>query len=372
MRGRWRIIATSGSETEIGGDLMVLGPVLVRRFCLLVILAFAIVNSAASQIAGGLNETNATRLGGNSIVVGTVFWPSGKPVNTRIGLRLSSPTGGDFITTTDDRGQFVFSGLVAGNYTITIEGERDFEPVVQQVEVIQSRSASPESYSVMIRLRDKAPTNARPGVVSSVSARVPKHATEIYRKAVEIAKTGDHQGAIEQLKLSIAAYPEYAVALNELGVQYLRLNELEKAEEAFNSALKIEPLAAEPLVNRGIALFRLKRYADAEPLLRRAIESREHAAIAHYYLGRLFTNTERYDEAEKEFKAALAIDSKQMNEAHRMLANLFIVNGDAPRAVEELEIYLKLVPRAPDADNLRKVMNQLKSSMTPPPKTKPL
>jgi len=98
----------------------------------------------------------------------------------------------------------------------------------------------------------------------------------------------------------------------------------------------------------------------------------EHAAIAHYYLGRLFTNTEKYDEAEKEFKAALAIDSKQMNEAHRMLANLFIVNGDAPRAVEELEIYLKLMPRAPDADNLRKVMNQLKSSMTPPPNTKPL
>jgi hypothetical protein len=55
-----------------------------------------------------------------------------------------------------------------------------------------------------------------------------------------------------------------------------------------------------------------------------------------------------------------------------MLANLYIAKGDDMKAVSEIEIYLKLVPDAPDADNLRKVISQLKTPMPPTPNTKPL
>ena len=314
-----------------------------------------------TQIAGGMNETKSTRLGGTNYLAGTVFWPSGKPINTRMGIRLSSPTGGDFITTTDDRGQFIFSGLVAGDYSVVIDGERDFEPVSQNVAISEPRSSIRQTYTISIRLIEKLKRGVKPAVIDQASLAVPKPASEIFRKALDLSKNGDHRGAVEQLERAIAEYPAYFNAHNELGVQYLQLNELDKADEALKAAIMIKPDGFEALVNRGITLFRLKRYAGAETLLRAAIAVKDQSAVAHYYIGRTLISLGQFDAAENELNLAIKVGGDEMNEAHRMLANLFIAKGDDQRAIKELELYLKLVPEAPDAANLRKAIGQLKA-----------
>src|SRR5690349_14484898 len=113
---------------------------LTRR---IVFINFVVVYSATvavSQIAGGLTDTTNTRLGGNNYIVGTVFAPDGQPITTRMRLRLNSPTWGEILAMTDDRGRFVFSGVGAGTYTITIDGEKEYQPVSQQVEIVRVRS----------------------------------------------------------------------------------------------------------------------------------------------------------------------------------------------------------------------------------------
>ena len=50
-------------------------------------------------------------------------------------------------------------------------------------------------------------------------------------------------------------------------------------------------------------------------------------------------------------------------EAHRVLAAIYLDRGTLGRVVEELETYLKAVPTAPDADNLRKVVEQCKRAL---------
>jgi Flp pilus assembly protein TadD len=328
--------------------------------------------SVLAQIAGGLNDTTITRLGGNSFIVGTVFWPSGKPVNERMPLRLVSTIAGEFITSTDDKGQFVFSGLTAGVYTIVVDGYREFEPIAQTVDVYQSRSPMPQSYAVTIRLTEKVIKRARPEVITATALGTPKKALEFYKKAIEMSREGDHTGAIAQLRLAVAEYPAYVIALNEMGVQHLRLNELEKAEQVLVAAIKIDPRAYEPLVNRGITLFRLKRYSDAEAALRLALESRPGSGVAHFYLGRVLTSLERYDDAERELRSAIADSDGEIKEAHRMLANLFLIKGEDRRAVKALETYLKLVPDAPDAAKLRKIIDDLNTPRPSAFKAKPL
>ncbi|MEO6051638.1 MAG: tetratricopeptide repeat protein [Pyrinomonadaceae bacterium] len=337
-----------------------------------IVLIFFVSSTVVGQIAGGMGETTATRLGGNNFIVGTVFWPSGQPVNRRMGLRLSSPTAGDYIITTDDRGQFLFSGLVAGNYSISIDGERDFDVVSQQVDVIQSRSPISQTYTVSIRLVDKRKPGFKPSVIDQASLAIPKRASEFFRKALDLSAAGDHKGAVEQLKRAIAEYSDYVNAYNELGVQYMQMNELEDADEALNAALKIKPDGFEPLVNRGITLFRLKRYPEADALLRGAIAAKDQSAIARYYLGRTLTSLEHYDEAEKELNLAIKLGGDEMREGHRMLANLFIAKGQDQRAIKEIEIYLRLVPDAPDAGNLRKAVRQLKAPRPAAPNPQPL
>ena len=239
---------------------------LSRRVALtqrLVFLNFVILYSAAlalAQIAGGLNETTNTRLGGNNYIVGTVFAPDGRPIATRMRLRLSSPMWGDILAVTDDRGQFVFSGVGAGTYTITIDREKDYEPVSQQVEIIRARSTVPETYTVTIRLQAVHNPKVRPSVISAANAGVPERALEFYEKASKLVGERDYQGAIKQLKLAVAEYPAFVNAYNQMGVLYLRLDELDKADEALRAALKINPEAYEPLVNRAVTLFRMAKF----------------------------------------------------------------------------------------------------------------
>lgn len=334
---------------------------------LIFVSLFLFVNVTDAQVVHGMNEATNLRLGGDNYIAGTVFWPSGSPVNRRMGIRLSTPTRGEYIGTTDTFGQFIFGGLPAGMYSVFIDREDEFEPVNQVVEIVRDRETIKQSYNVSIRLKEKSASGKKaqkPAVVNAENAGVPKRALDFYEKAVELSKTGDQRGAIEQLTLAIAEHPPFMNAFNEMGVQYMRLNELEKADAALLAALKIKPDAFEPLVNRGITLFRLNRQADAEQILRSALKLKA-SAVAHYYLGRSLTRLGRNDEAEKELKLAVELGGGEFKEAHRLLAVIYLDRGDRPRVVEELETYLRLVPGAPDADELRQVIQQNKAAAAP-------
>jgi Flp pilus assembly protein TadD len=335
------------------------------RPLLLGVVFLSSVALASAQIAGGLTETTNTRLGGNNYIVGTVFSPDGQPINSRMSIRLSSPTWGDILGTTDDSGKFVFSGVGSGVYTIVIDREKDFEPVMREVEVIRARSTVPETYTVTIRLRPAVNGRSKaekPSVISASNAGVPKRAMDLYQKASKLASAKDYDGAIKQLKLAVAKYPAFVNAHNQIGVLYLQLNQLDMADEALQAALKIHPDAYEPLVNRSIVLFRLARYKDAEIVLRDTLKAKGESSVAYYYLGRTLNKLGRNDEAETAYLTSIKMSPGAFKEAHRLLAVIYLERGAPQRVIEELETYLKLVPAAPDADALRKVIEQSKRS----------
>jgi tetratricopeptide (TPR) repeat protein len=267
---------------------------------------------------------------------------------------------GDILAVTDDRGQFVFSGVGAGTYTITIDREKDYEPVSQQVEIIRTRSTVPETYTVTIRLQAVHNPKVRPSVISAANAGVPERALEFYEKASKLVGEKDYQGAIKQLKLAVAEYAAFVNAYNQMGVLYLRLDELDKADEALRAALKINPEAYEPLVNRAVTLFRMAKFKETETVLRTTLKLKPDSAVAHYYLGRTLIKLGRNDEAESAFLTCIKLSPNEFKEAHRLLAAIYLERGMSQRVVEELETYLKLVPTAPDAENLRKVIEQSK------------
>ena len=299
-------------------------------------------------------------LGGNSTIVGSILTPSGQRMQRRLRVRLSTMTRGNINTLTDENGSFVFRGLVSGNYTVTIDKEEEYEPFSQQVDIIQFRGSPPQTYTLNIRLTSKKRTDAKPGVVDSQLAKVPQNARDLYAKGMELADKRDYAGAITQLQLAVSAYPEFMLAFNEIGVQYLRLNDLEKAEASFRSALRIEPDAFAPLMNCGIALVSLKRYSDAETMLRNAVKNKQGSAVGHYFLGQAVANLGRFDEAEKELLNAINLGGNEMKEAHRFLAIIYSSSGKKEKAAEQLETYLRIAPRTPDAEHLRNTIRRLR------------
>jgi len=318
---------------------------------------------AMGQLAGGLTESTNTRLGGNNYIVGTIYTPEGLPIKTRMRIKLASMEWGDILATTDENGKFVFSEVGAGLFTIVIDREKEYETVSHEISITRARNILPETYFVNIRLRAIEEKKPKPGVVSAANAGVPKAALDHYENASKLSQEKDYKGAIKELKLAVSEYPQFVNAQNQIGVLYLRLNELDNAESAFKAALKIDPEAYEPLVNRGIALYRLGKYKDAETSLRASLKVKPDTSVAYYYLGRTLNKLNRNEEAEAALLTCLKMNPDDFKEAHRVLAAIYLDRGALGRVVEELETYLKAVPTAPDADNLRKVIEQSKRAL---------
>lgn len=331
-----------------------------KLFILTVFVVLILGYTVLAQVVLPPSDSVDLGMGGGNAIVGSVFSPAGGRIETRVSVRLATMTRGDRTTTTDEKGNFSFRGLPPGSYTIRIEREKEYEPYSQEVDIIQLRGTPPQVYSLNIRLKLKPETDVKPEVINSELYGVPKKALKSYNKAVELAKSGNHRDAVKQLQISIALHPDFMIAFNELGVEYLRLEELEKADEAFRSALKINPDAFAPLMNRGIVLVHLKRYEEAKSVLSDALKIKEQSAVAHYFLGQALANLGLFEEAKKELNVAITLGGDEMRESHRLLAIICSAQGDKMCASKELETYLRLTPMAPDAEQLRKVIQNLK------------
>ncbi|HSD47589.1 MAG TPA: tetratricopeptide repeat protein [Pyrinomonadaceae bacterium] len=323
-----------------------------------------LIGSASAQRVASLESDTADMgTGGRYIIQGTLLFPSGQRVDRPMKVRLYTATRGEVSTLTDTNGRFIFRRLSPGQYTIVIDGEKDYETVNEQTNIIQagrSMGSTEEIIPVQIRLKYKASDMVKPEVVHADLANVPKPALELYNAALKLAQDNKNKAAIEKLNQAIAAHPDFMLAYNELGVQYQKIGELEKADDALQSALKISPGSFAPLVNHGIVLVRLKKYAEAEVDLRAALKENEKSAIAHFYLGRALAYLGKFDEGEKELNTAVTLGGDQMKEAHRYLAALYHARGETDKAIAQLETYLKVAPKAEDADAVRQLIRQLK------------
>lgn len=326
-----------------------------------VLIILCLVVSTQAQISTISDSESQTGLGGMNSIVGTVFAPSGRPLESRVRIRLQTMTRGDRIFTTNQNGAFAFRGLPGGSYTVVIDKETDYKPFTTTVDIVQFRGSPAQTYTLNIRLEFKEHGETKPAVVSAEFLNVPKKAMAHYEAAMERAKAGDRPAAIEELKLAIAEYPSFTAAFNELGVLYLKTNQLEQADQAFQNALKIDAESVPALVNRGIANVMMKRYGEAVPILRKALKKDEQSAVGHYFLGQALANLGLFNDAEKELQTSLKLGKEEMKEAHRILAIIYSSRGDRKKAADELEAYLKLAPNAPDAEKLRAMIRQLRS-----------
>ncbi len=331
-----------------------------KEVCLLVVLAVAgLFGSASAQKIEGYD----TGLGGSNMITGTVFTATGQRVETHISVRLQTMSRGDRVTVTNDMGNFAFLGLPNGDYTIVIDKEKDFEPLRQSMNVFQMTGTPGQTFTLSLRLKSKAEAT-KPAVVNAELSNVPPAAMVFYNKAIDLAKTGDHKGAIEQLELAIKEHPQFAAAYNDMGVHYLQSNDLVKADEAFKSALGINKTSFAPMLNHGMTLYNLKLYADAEPVLRDVIKAKDDSAAGHFFLGQSLAYQGKFVGAVKELTNALTLGGDKMadslKEAHRLLAIIYSTQGNKKQQADELEIYLKLAPNSPDAEALRQLVVKLR------------
>ncbi|HJP94972.1 MAG TPA: DUF2012 domain-containing protein [Pyrinomonadaceae bacterium] len=319
-------------------------------------LGLALIVACASLVRAQAPGTRGLPTsGGTNMIQGHVFFPSGQAATGKtIKVSLESVSNfGSFSTVADQDGIFRFTNLPPGSYTVVVDAGNEFEKVREAVNI--DREASGRSVQVAIQLHLKADAS------NPAFAGVPDKALSLYQKGSAAARKGDAKAAVESLNAAVAAYPKFSIALSDLGSQYLLLKQWDKAGETFESLLKLKPEDPAAHVNLGIALFNQKKVEDAEAHFRKALELNSAGPTAHYYLGLTLINLKQYPEAEKEFELTISNGGDNLALAHKYLGGLYMSSRKNQQAADELEKYLKLDPKAPDADRIKGTIKDLRS-----------
>jgi Tfp pilus assembly protein PilF len=330
-------------------------------FCASLLMALSAA-AISAQSNDGITDMSNPSMGGKNTIEGHIYYPSGHPLDKRIRVEINSVQSGTASTLTTDNGTFVFRQLPDGTYNLTINAGQEYEVTHETIQVIDpsARSKNGQVINVQIQLQLKSTVLTRPAVTSKELVSVPPAARELYLKALSSVQARDRKKAVEQLEQAVSLAPDFALAFNELGAQYLQLNQLEKAAKALQSAIKLAPDAFVPHLNYGYVLLQQKKYAEAETELRRALKKNETSVTAHLYRARVLIRLQRSDEAEKELQRAIALGGDEASLAHRYLGALYLERGEKERAISELETYLRLMPKAQDASQIREIIKGLR------------
>jgi tetratricopeptide (TPR) repeat protein len=330
------------------------------RYLQLALVAFLVISAESAVCAQGVAPGSSRGLAsgdGNNTIQGRVLLPSGQSVsNTAVKISLESVSNfGSMSTAVDNDGTFRFRGLQAGSYTVVIDAGSQYEKARETVNI--DREASPGGRIAQVAIQ----LHFRVDAANPAFAGVPQNALNFYQKGTAAAQKGDNKAAAEFFSQAVTAYPAFALALSDLAFQYMKLNQMDKAGEAYEALLKLKPNDAVAHLNLGIVMFNKKKFEDAEMHLRKALELNSAGPTGHYYLGLTLISLKRYDEALKEFETTVANGGDNLALAHKYLGGLYMSTHKSKEAADELEKYLKLDPKAPDADRIKGTIKDLRS-----------
>jgi len=322
-------------------------------------VAISAVILTSLSLAQGIGDRNRPAEGGTHIISGKVRLPDGRPAvgarvtvsNTDIGTRQQN---------TDQDGSFTFSGMPAGNYSIMVRAE-GFQTENESF-TIERFAAGGQGYQFAFMLREPGQAKSEPRTeVSPLLKDVPKDAIAKFDKGREKMAKDDIKGAVADFDSAIAAYPNFAAAYYEKGAALLKTNDLDNAVAAFVKAIELKNDYVEAKYGYGLVMFQKKDYTVSAAVFNDVLQQRKEMAEAHLNLGISLFYLKNFDAAENELKSVAGMKGgEKFALAHLYLGQIYSQKKRNADAVTELEKYLEMVPKAPNADRIRQAIDQLK------------
>jgi tetratricopeptide (TPR) repeat protein len=326
-------------------------------FVLTAMLSFWALPDAGAQ---GYGDRNRAGGDGSYELQGRLLLPSGQPAS---GVRVSL-SGADFTsgsTMTDNDGGFRFSNIPSGNYSVNVKGvEGQYESENESITIAKGSPVG-QTFNTILYLRPPGVKKGENRSNNPLLANVPKEALKKFNAAAESARKNDFKAATAALDEAIALHPDFALAHYEKGLLLSQQNEPDKALESFVRAIQIKPDYFDAKVSFGFTLLSKKDYEKSELVFRDVIKQKADVPNVHMYLGMALINLKKIDEAEASLKHALSMKGgENLALAHRYLAGIYMQKKRNADAAAELQKYLDLSPKAPDADKIKTMIADLK------------
>lgn len=172
------------------------------------------------------------------------------------------------------------------------------------------------------------------------SGRSPSDAGDAERRArvrLELAAAyfarGQTDTALDEIKQSLAAKPDFGDAYNLRGLVYAGMGETQLAEESFRRALELNPRDGDAMHNWGWMNCQQRRYAEADALFERALATPQYREATRTLLARgvCLARDGKWAEAERTLIRAYELDPS--NPATGVnLAEVLLRRGEFERA----------------------------------------
>jgi Tfp pilus assembly protein PilF len=326
-----------------------------KLFSKLIFVSVFVLLAASVILCQGIGDRNRPSSGGSHVISGKVRLPDGSAA-TGVRVTLSNTDIGTSSQSTDQDGTFSFSGMPEGNYSLTVKA--DGYQTENETFTIERFSGAGQGtqFSFVLRQPGQSKTNANP-----ILKDVPKDALAKYEKGMEKATKDDMKGAISDFDAAIAAYPNFAAAWYEKGAAQLKTNDLDNAMASFVKAIQLKSDYTDAKYGYGLVMFQKKDYVLSAAAFNDVLQQRKDMAEAHLNLGVSLFYLKNFEAAEAELKAAAATKGgEKLALAHLYLGQIYSQKKQNPEAIKELETYLQMVPKAPNADRIKQAIEQLK------------
>jgi Tfp pilus assembly protein PilF len=332
-------------------------------------LALTALSGSSGQFVYGQSRTNQSGTGGFNEVRGKVYLPSGQSLDAPVEVELQAPFA-SLKVFTDRGGSFVFQNMSPGTYALIVNAGEQFE-ITREYFTIDtdvppprgvSARPSPKVVTVPVHLQLKRGVILRNEVINAKWSTVPKEAISRLKHGLELAQENKVEQAEAELRKSIQLAPTFAPAHTELGKLLLQAGRLVDAIESLRKAILYDDTDFDAHLNLGIALLNTKKYDQAEPELVAAAYLNRSAVTPHYYLGIVFVMRDDLDVAQKAFETAKDLNGgKSLPNIHKYLGRIYMKKDMPKEALHEFETYLRLAPKALDADKVRKDISDMKA-----------
>ena len=307
------------------------GKRLVSRICVTGVLLALIWSASSSGVA---QDTN---------VQGIVTDEEGKPLKD-VRITLADPGRGlEFHLKSDKNGRFIKVGIPPAIYHVSAELEGYF-PLESQAQI-------------------------RFGYTEKITIQLKKIPPQLNRdpdleEGARLFREGQYDQAVDSFRKVIAKFPSHYEGHFNLGLAYLKKGDFDSAIGALNEAVKLNPQAVDAYFALGEGYFARGESDKATENFSRAIELEPDNARSYYNLGVVLYKVDKINEAVQAFEKAIGLNG-EFSSAYYQAALALVKSGDYQKAIRYFEEFLRIEPEAPEAPQVRAMVEELKKKLSP-------
>jgi len=321
---------------------------------------------------------------GGHTLQGRVVTPNGSQPNNPVKITLTFNGRRVYETFTDLSGRFSFAGVGAGTYQLTAEGDGQSFDTTSVYAQVSAFGSAPQLFTQDIQLRTLPGKAINPaGVVSGFTQEIPKPARQAFDRGMKLSSEGKSDAAIEKMKEAVRQFPEYFEAHLQLGNQLMKSGRFDEALSELDRAREINAKDERLYQSFGLLLMRQKNYAVAVAVFSEAsrlnpsnavnVLMKATALIHQAYAMNPSTSAEEardrlhiLNRAEAAITEASKMSDKKVKPDHLTFAMFYEMKGERSRSATELESYLQENPKGRNVEDLRKLIEKLRSPVTEP------